>query len=163
VNDWKAEKTFSDKYLNEIKQILGLHLIGEPPVEEDQKRCTDLIVLTMAPVRILCRVRREKYIEKYGDEFTIRSKLASGEKTELAKIIEGWGDYMFYGFGNDAGKLVKWTLADVKVFRLAYMRSLAAKKPIGFERQNADATDSKFQVFNFSQFPKEFIVAKGTP
>jgi len=161
MNDWKAEKQFSDQYLNQIKQILGLHLISEPPTEEDQKRCTDLITMKMEPVRVLCRIRREKYLDKYGDEFTIRAECANGATTELTKIIEGWGDYMFYGFGNDNGQIVKWMLADVKVFRLAYMRSLYAKKPLGTKQTNKDMTDTKFIAFKINEFPDNFILAHG--
>ena len=40
-------KRWSDRFLPENKQILGLHLIGEPPVKEDAERNTDLIVPDM--------------------------------------------------------------------------------------------------------------------
>ena len=59
--NWENDKRWSDKFLPEIKMILGLHLIGEPPIEEDCERNTDLIVLKMEPVRIACRIRKYKY------------------------------------------------------------------------------------------------------
>jgi hypothetical protein len=101
VSRWQADKRWSDKFLRDIKRILGEHLIGEPPMEEDAERNTDLIVLRMDAVRIGCRVRKHKYRDSYQDEFTIRAGRPSGVKTELAKIIEGWGDYFFYGFSNE--------------------------------------------------------------
>ncbi len=122
---WEKDKRWSDIFLLEIKQILGSQLIGEPPVEEDQKRNTDLIVLKMDSVRIACRVRRFKYHNRYSDEITIRAGRPSGIKTELTKIIEGWGDYFFYGFADDSEeKLVAWRLCDLKVFRLWFNRTI---------------------------------------
>jgi hypothetical protein len=73
VTTFEINKKWSDAFLVEIKSILGMHLIGQAPTVEDVSRNTDLITLTMLPVRISCRVRRPGYFEKYGDEFTIRS------------------------------------------------------------------------------------------
>ena len=119
MTDWKADKRWSDRFLPEIKAILGTHLIGEPPVEEDAERNTDLMVLKMEAVRIGCRIRRHKYLVAFGNEFTIRAGRPSGAKTELAKIVEGWGDYFFYGFSNaEHHELAAWFLGDLRVFRL---------------------------------------------
>ncbi len=158
MNGWDEDKKWSDIFLDEIKQILGLHLIGEPNTEEDQLRNTDLIVLIMASVRIACRIRRQKYIEEYGNEFTVRCGRPSGYKTELTKIIEGWGDYFFYGFGcEETGKLIRWTLADLKVFRGAFMRLIyAGKNPK--EMKNKDDS-SNFMCFSWVDFPNNLIVA----
>lgn len=43
----------------EIKSVLGMRLIGEPPIEEDRERNTDLIVLKMEAVRVGCRIREQ--------------------------------------------------------------------------------------------------------
>lgn len=157
MQDWKADKSKSDIYLPEIKSILGLYLIGEPPLEEDQERNTDLMVLRMEAVRIGCRVRNISYLDKYGDEFTIRAGRPSGTKTELTKIIEGWGDYFFYGFGEGA-RLVKWGLGDLKIFRLWFSQQLYAGKIPGIKKNNTD-NSSHFLAFKWADLPKEFIVA----
>jgi len=160
MNGWNEDKGWSDAFLPEIKQILGVYLIGEPNAEEDQLKNTDLIVLTMKPVRIACRIRRQEYFERYQNEFTIRCTRPSENKTELSKIIEGWGEYFFYGFGNEeTRKLIKWTLADLKVFRLCFMRRLYG----GYkneEKSNKDGS-SNFMYFSWCDFPSEFIVASG--
>ena len=162
VSDWKFDKRWSDRFLPEIKSILGLHLIGEPPLAEDAERNTDLMVLKMEAVRIGCRVRRFKDAHLYGDEFTIRAGRPSGIKTELTKIIEGWGDYFFYGFCNqDETSFHVWTLADLKVFRRWYMAQLFANAPgksPGFKGKNVDGS-SFFYAFRFDALPSEFIVA----
>jgi len=152
---WQKDKMWSDKFIPEIKQILGTYLIGEPPMEEDQKRNTDLMVLKMEAVRIGCRIRTSSYMANYGDEFTIRSDRPSGEKTELAKIMEGWGDYFFYGFGKDNDSLLKWTLADLDVFRTWFN----SEKNTGIKKDNLDGSSS-FVAFKWLDLPADFIIGK---
>ena len=101
MSEWQKDKRWSDRFLPEIKRILGEHLISEPPIEEDAERNTDLMVLRLDAVRIGCRVRKYEYLKQYGDEFTIRAGRPTGAKTELTKIIEGWGNYFFYGFSDE--------------------------------------------------------------
>lgn len=154
---WEQDKKKSDVYLNEIKQILGLHLIGEPPVEEDQARNTDLIVLKMDAVRVACRVRNHSYCARYGGEFTIRASRPSGMKTELRKVIEGWGDYMFYGFG-DGLVLTQWHLLDLNVFRSVFCNMLyRGTAPV--QKENTDRS-STFIPFSITDFPSEFVISK---
>lgn len=168
--NWRDDKKWSDIFLPEIKRILGEYLIGEPPIEEDMERNTDLVVLKLETVRVGCRIRRAEYYDKYSDDFTIRYTRPNGTKTELTKIIEGWGDYFFYGFGRDTGELIAWRLAKLTEFRIWYMRELyrqliKAKKgksyiPIlpGDVMQNSD-NSSELIVFRWSDIPEEFIVA----
>ena len=144
----------------EIKKILGEHLISEPSAEEDAKHNTDLIVLRLEAVRIACRIRKHKYLKEYGDEFTIRSARQSGAKTELTKIIEGWGDYFFYGFSDEREEcLQQWILGDLKYFRLYINRELIKNKGImpGFQRQNQDGSSS-FYTFKYNEIP-EFVIS----
>lgn len=151
MSGWEEDKGKSDVYLDEIKQILGLHLIGEPPIEEDQERNTDLMVVKMEAVRIACRVRNHSYLSAYHHEFTIRSSRPSGTKTEFQKIFDGWGDYMFYGFGE--GKiLTHWNLFDLDVFRKH------VKEAVSEEVINNDQS-SGFLPFVISDFPEKLIIA----
>jgi len=159
---WTDDKRWSDKFLPEIKRILGEHLIGEPPQEEDAERNTDLIVLRMEAVRIGCRVRKHQYASRYGNEFTIREGRPSGVKTELTKIIEGWGDYFLYGFADEQeSSLCRWFLGDMKVFRLWFNRHIISGKGEipGSQKQNTDAASSWFRAFNLDDLPAEFVVA----
>lgn len=157
MSHWIIGKNWSDQFLPQIKGILGLHLIGEPPEKEDQEHNTDLMVLNMAAVRIGCRVRRTSYMESYRREFTIRSSWPSGAKTELAKIVEGWGDYFFYGFGDD-NALAAYTLLDLKGFRLVY-HDMIKTRNFNFKiKRNMGGADSSFHVFQWSDF-KDSIIA----
>lgn len=161
MSEWVDDKKTSDVYLNEIKQILGLHLISEPPIEEDQQRNTDLAILKLDSIRVACRVRTNGYLNKhnYKNEFTIRAGRSSGIETELTKVIQGWGDYMFYGFGDEEGeKLAHWHLFDLNIFRRDFVRNLyKGIKPK--EIKNKDGSSS-FVAFSINNFSEEFVVAR---
>lgn len=154
---WKNDKTWSDQFLPQIKRELGAFLLNEPPFDEDQERNTDLIVLKMDSVRIACRIRKYAFYlnQNYRNDFTIRSGRPSGAKTELAKIIEGWGDYLFYGFCNiEETELIAWRILSLNAFRLWFNRSIvqnAGKLP-GFTKSNHDGSSS-FMAFNAKQIP----------
>ena len=160
MTGWKQDKRWSDRFLPEIKRILGEHLISEPPTEEDAEHNTDLMVLRLDAIRIGCRIRRYKDFHKYSQEFTIRAWRPSGAKTELTKIIEGWGDYFFYGFSDEQEeKLVQWILCDLKAFRLYFNRYMATHEGNvpGMGKKNID-NSSSFLAFKYSEIP-ELIVA----
>jgi len=161
--DVRRDKDASDRYLPAIKGIVGQHLIGEAPYEEDAKRATDLIVLRLDAVRIACRVRSPGYVQRadYANEFTIRARRDNGAKTELAKVLEGWGDYFFYGHGDGAGGFAAWLLGDLRVFRLWFNRSMVRMGPGGMpgeSLQNGDGTS--FRSFKIGELPEGFVVAR---
>jgi hypothetical protein len=161
LSNWEEGKIWSDRFLPEIKMILGLHLIGAAPTEEDCERNTDLIVLKLEAVRIACRIRRNVYYEQYPNDITIRAGLPSGAKTELTKIIEGWGDYFFYGFSNEMESgLIAWKLCKLNAFRLWFNRHIAGHKGElpGKLQHNKDGS-STFLAFNPVAIPN-FIIAK---
>ncbi|MCL2306287.1 MAG: hypothetical protein FWC43_13160 [Planctomycetaceae bacterium] len=160
MSDWKDRKKWSDRFLPEIKRILGEHLIGEPPVEEDMLRNTDLTVLRLKEVRIACRVRTPEYYPRYANEFTIRSGYKDGVKTELPKIIEGWGDYFFYGFSDrEEKRLCHWILGNLNALRLYINKRLyAGEKPWCAEMTNTDEEKTKFVVFRYKDIP-DFLIA----
>ena len=158
MKPWEIDKRWSDRFLPEIKRHLGEHLIGEPPVEEDTERNTDLMVLKMDAVRISCRIRKHFYLEKYADEFTIRSGRPSNVETELTKIIRGWGDYFFYGFCNEnETHLAQWFIGDFKAFRIWHSRCLVSGIMPGNGLSNHD-NSSTFRSFKVKDIPG-FIVA----
>ena len=125
------------------------------------------MVLKMDPVRIGCRVRRPVSADGYecfklhSDEFTIRAGRPSGVKTELTKVIEGWGDYFFYAFADyDHKYLMKWSLCNLKVFRVWFNRQIIANKGKlpGDKIPNRDGS-SFFMAYVFSDLPDDFVIA----
>lgn len=162
ITPYQQDKRWSDRFLPEIKSILGQHLIGAASLEEDRKRNTDLIVLKMEAVRIACRVRKYEYYVRYPDEFTIRASRPSKQKTELTKIVEGWGRFFFYGFADEhEQRLYAWSLCDLNVFRIWFQRYLAAHggKTPGEFKSNHDGSSS-FGVFHLDDLPNEFVRAQ---
>lgn len=159
---WIEDKHFSDKFLPQIKYILSEHLLIVDS-QEDSLRNSDLVVYRMETVRIACRIRRYKYFAKYKHQFTIRKSRPSDAKSEIAKIIEGWGDFFFYGFSNEEEtNLVFWSLCDLTVFRLWFGRQLfsSPEKILPGEHQYNDDGSSDFVVFNFADLPQDFIISQ---
>ncbi len=121
------------------------------------------MVLRMDAIRIGCRVRKYCYFKEYPDEFTIRSSRPNGNKTELAKILEGWGQYLFYGFANEANAaLCAWRLIDLNFFRLWFSRSLTCLEKgcaPGIEKTNLDSS-SMFRAFRVPDMPSTIVFKK---
>lgn len=154
------DKRWSDRFIPEIRELIGKYLLQAAPVEEDMKANTDLIVLGMNSIRIACRIRRNKYLCLYRDQFTIRSGRPQGTKTELTKIIEGWGDFLFYGFCDEAEKyLKKWFLGDLKIFRVWFNRKLLMREYPWINQSNQDKS-SDFKSFSLLDMPEGFIIAQ---
>ena len=161
---WQDDKKWSDQFMPDIKAVLGQNLLGDASREEDTKRATDLVVLHMKDVRIAVRMRRRKYAENqhYVGQFTIRTKRKNAVKTELAKVIEGWGDYYFYGFeGRQDGRLGVWHLIDLKEFRLGFMRLLLKSEKGELPGERIDNADSSGRGFSYDLFSPELVVASG--
>ena len=165
MSEWQKDKRWSDRFLPEIKRILGEHLISEPPIEEDAERNTDLMVLRLDAVRIGCRVRKYEYLKQYGDEFTIRAGRPTGAKTELTKIIEGWGNYFFYGFSDEYEQnLAQWILGDLNALRIYINRQLYANggRFPGSMKYNVD-NSSNFIAFKQNAIPGFIVAQKDSP
>lgn len=147
----------------EIKRVLANYLIVEAPASEDKQRNTDLIVLRLDTVRVACRLRRYEYLTRYGDQFTVRTSRPNGTQTELAKMLSGWGDYLFYGFASADGiSLEAWLLGDLNTFRLWHHRELWAGRRPGEPRHNGDGS-SDFAAYRVEDLPPEFVVARKQP
>lgn len=154
----RADYEYSRQYVNHMKVIAAKNLIGEAPFEEDAKRATDLVVLNLGTKRVACRARREQYLGRYGDEFTIRCVRDNGVETELSKVQSGWGDYLIYGFGGEDGIMSAWFLGDLYVFRkwaVEYMSANNGEYP-GEMHDNRDGTH--FRAFRIDDLPEEFVL-----
>ncbi len=115
-------------------------------------------------MRVAARVRRPGYAQRYPHQFTIRSQVASGAQTELSKIVNGNGDWMFYGHSNAAQTgLDAWWLIDLNAFRAGLIRKGADGLQWG-NKSNADGT--RFTWFDVRSFPAEpplVVASSGQP
>jgi len=153
---WREGKVWSDKFIPQINAILGICLFTEPAVVEDQKHNTDLTMVA-DNIRVSCRVRKFADFDKYGGEFTIRYKLASGAPTEIDKIMDGWGTYGFYAFASEDEKSFhQWLIYDLDVFRKCYPDSATYRSKC----RNVDGRSS-LAAFWITDFPPEFKIGMG--
>jgi hypothetical protein len=147
---YKTNREYSNKFIPAIISTVGPYLVTEASFELDTKEATDLIVLKARDMRIAARIRRKEYMA-YKNEFTLRSKLDSGVETELSKIINGWGDWLFYGFGDESNaSLVYWNIIDLSAFRAALIRKDTLSLRHG-DKSNGDGTH--FKWFDVKSFP----------
>jgi len=117
---------------------------------QDTQQATDLIINTPT-CNIGCRVREYQAYTKYPDQFTIRSRVYKGGRTELDKILEGYGDYNFYAFENETGTdFIHWFIYSLDIFRQYH------KVCQGQEFRNPDG--SYFKAFKLTDFPASFLV-----
>ncbi len=164
---WTKDKAWSDIYIPEIKRILGPHVLKEASVEDDQQRNTDLIVLCASAIRIACRVRHSNVFDRWPLDITIRCSRPSGIKTELYKIIGGWGDLFFYGHASpvDKGLFRAWCLIDLEKWRNWFASSAWKLRKQPWERHQNKDESSEFAAFNVHHYGMEetLIASEGLP
>lgn len=157
MNCYIRNRNWSDKFLPEVQHIVGRHLLDAAPALNDMREATDLMMLNARDKRIAVRIRRHGVANIFPYQFTIRAKVASGAKTELAKIVEGNGDWMFYGHSNATGSgLELWWLIDLNVFRSALIRRDNTPIQCG-DKAAGDGTC--FKWFDIRSFPESLVVA----
>lgn len=154
--DWRQDKLATDPYLEHAAEIIGRHLVIQAPLELDRQENTDLMVLGRE-VRVAVRIRANSYEDRYGDEFTLRSSRPSGAKTELQKVLDGFGDYFLYGFRSryEPGRMSSWVLGDLEAFRRWYAEQEGQR---GTSIRNGDET--WFRAFRIDEMPDDFIVER---
>jgi len=120
---YDINRQWSDRFLPQIKHIVGAHLLEAAPDPLDMLQATDLLMLDARDMRIAARVRRPGYASRYPHQITIRSGVPSGAETELSKIVNGKGDWLFYGHSNaDQTAVESWYLIDLNAFRAGLIR-----------------------------------------
>lgn len=156
---YQSDREWSDQFIPTIRQIVGPHLLVPSPFEVDAREAADLIVLRARDMTIAARVRRSSYADKYPYEFTIRSKRDSGAKTEMAKLLEGWGDWMLYGHAAERGHLSRWWLIDLHQWRERLLRAGYAHswRKFAIEKSNGDGTH--FFAFDLRAFSPSILIA----
>jgi len=152
-------RNFSDQFIPHMKQIIGPHLIEPASFKLDTEQATDLVIFRARDLRIAARVRTPQYRKRYPYQFTIRS-VSHGNKTEMHKIKEGWGDLMFYGFASDdLTDVPLWYLINLDNFRadLWFLESSLKKG----HQPNGDGTE--FDWFDVRTLSPDVIRASSPP
>lgn len=150
MSDYTTDRQWSDRFIPAIKRIVGPLLLEPADFGRDASEATDLIVLTARDMRIAARIRRLGYADKFGCEFTIRAQRDSGAETELSKIVNGWGDWLFYGHAAETETSIeRWMVIDLHAFRAALIRRNKELKH--GDKSNGDGTF--FKWFDVRSFP----------
>jgi hypothetical protein len=151
---YETDRKWSDGFTPAIKKIVGAYLLEESSYEVDTQQAADLVVLNGRDKTIACRVRRCGYADKFGNDFTIRLKRDSGAKTEMEKIVDGFGDWLFYGHADTDGmNISRWMLINLPALRAAIIR----KKIKYLKKSNGDGTH--FLAFDIRDLPASCLIA----
>lgn len=161
---YATDRQWSDLKIPTIRQIVGPLLLEPAEFKVDAMQATDLIILHARDKRIAARVRRACYSERYQYEFTIRSARSSGAKTEITKLIEGFGDWMFYGHSDDDNGpgIGRWLVIDLNVFRANLIWHNKMSHLIYEQQRNRDNA-TQFIGFDIRSFIGEILVASSHP
>lgn len=115
---YRIDREWADSHLDQISAILkqnAAHLMDVQiaPDDVDRTSATDMI-LHLSGGDVAVRLRRPDCIHR---ELTIRSRRATGNRTELSKIQDGFGDWYLYGWCNEEDQIDEWILVDLDRFR----------------------------------------------
>lgn len=162
---YNRQRKWSDKFIPSIKGIVGPYLLQPSSAIIDMQQASDLVVMMAKDMMIAARIRKHGFFNEYPFDFTIRSKLDNGAKTELEKIISGWGDWMFYGHASaDETQVEQWMLINLHSFRMHLIMNNAQDSKISFKkRSNGDGTH--FIAYDIRSFLKNpsIIVSSSFP
>lgn len=149
----KKDWGWADRYLPQVKEIVGKHLLEVTPLAVDRAEAADLMVLKARNLSIGVRIRRGSFQASYANQFTVRLKRQSGQPTELEKLARGHCDLMFYGFATESETptLAAWNLIDMASFRYHLIMNPAAIR-CG-DRSTIDGT--LFRFYDLKSFPRE--------
>lgn len=153
MSSYTLNRHWSDKFLPQIGAIVGPHLVCTSSFEVDTQKATDLVMVSAKGLDLACRVRRPGYAEKYPFEFTVRARTRFGAKTEMPKLIDGCGDWMFYGHANSSEIISRWWLIDLSAWRSAMIRDKKIRQSARNIIPNKDG--SGFCSFDIRDFPDD--------
>jgi hypothetical protein len=158
---YSNDRAFSDRFVPQIRTIVGPYLLCPASLEQDRHEACDLTILRGRDMMIACRIRRPGY-DNFARQFTIRSEREEGAKTELQKIIEGFGDWLFYGHAaSDLSSIVRWMLIDLSSFRAHLILNLKTIRR--GDQRNPDGT--WFRWYEVDSFPADppLLIAEHVP
>jgi len=154
MSDFAHQYAWQEQYINEVVRLIAPYLITVGRPEVDKNEAGDLELAFPRNGTVSVRLRKPDKARFVGD-VTIRSRSANGGRTEISKIIDGFGDYFFYGHVSDEGRIWFWHLLNLNAVRAAFQRhgNKLLKRP---EVPNRDGT--RFLVFKpEADFPQAIM------
>lgn len=126
---YEENRAFADRFMPEIKCLLGTAFIQESSQILDEQWATDLV---MPYCRFAVRVRRNKWIKHFGDTFVLRAKAKGAHRSEYAKLLDlnkQHPTHLIYCWADntDIALQLAW-LIDLYSWRQAVLRRLVRPK-----------------------------------
>jgi hypothetical protein len=161
---FNRQKGWSDTFTPEIIEIVA-KINGTSPenvdvasFQEDVKRATDMFIFGVNGIRVGSRVRKAKYFEQYGGEFTIRYSTPAGTPTEYQKLMGGFPDAMIYAFSDEAEQNVAaWIYCDCNVLRQHFIDNPPEKGAILYNPHGGN----KFVAVGWRSIPNLVVASHG--
>ena len=162
-NRYNARRTGGDKYRDQVIALVAQkgYQVSDSTYHQDMHEASDLLLDGQG---CALRIRSEKALQRWPDEFTIRavrpgygacSRQACSRQadTEFQKIMDGHARYALYGFTDGHDRIVLLRLLDLDVFRDSIKGDW--KKYDRDMRIGADGVG--YLVFNIREFPKALV------
>lgn len=132
---WEREKQWADRYLPAIQDVVEDNVgkivqivVEASSPEDDRTRGVDYRVRAESG-DIACRIRRLTSTQSLRD-LTLRYRVPSGAKTEVAKIAEGFGRWYLYAWAYpDQIAFEDWMIVDLDILR-RHWDVVASRLPI---------------------------------
>ena len=142
-----------DRYRDQVIALVARQgfQVADSTREQDMKEASDLLLDGQG---CALRIRSEKALQRWPDEFTIRAwRPGRGSDTEFQKIMDGHARYALYGFTDSTDKIILLRLLDLNVFRAALLRDWRR-----YDRDMQTGTDGVgYLVFNVREFPSLLV------
>lgn len=146
---WRADFAWAQRLAPDIQAVIGrqlpsldLHQVNVASQFADLHEATDyqLVFISTTGVRIAARIRSYGFLQRFPGQITIRYSRPSGAITEAQKIMDGWGDFVLYGFASPGrDRLVAYFIGDLRVLR-AEARRRGGIELLGTHIENPDRT-----------------------
>jgi hypothetical protein len=164
MNNYESQRAWSDRFIDPIRRLVGQHLLVVTPNMVDMQQAADLMVFTARSLTIAARVRRHEFLARYPTQFTVRSDVPFGYRTEHEKLLDGWGDWMFYGFADPTETAIAaWMLLDLNAWRAAVCRHGYGKISLecGYKKNHDGTSFRWYDVRSFPRNPRLIIAHDG--
>ncbi|MGC9217067.1 hypothetical protein [Acidithiobacillus sp.] len=143
-----------DRYRDQVMSMVTQKgfTAADSTYQQDMHEASDLLLDGQG---CALRIRAEKALDRWPDEFTIRAVRPGCTDTEFQKIMDGHARYALYGFADSTDKIVLLRLLDLNVFRTCILG-----KPQQYDRDMRWGTDGVgYLVFNIREFPETLVSA----
>ena len=157
--DIAKRRVGGDKYRDQVIALVSRrgYRVSDSTRDQDMKEASDLILNGKG---CALRIRSEKAMQRWPDEFTIRATRPNRYQvgrntsdTEFQKIMVGHARYAVYGFADHNDRIVLMRLLDLNVFRTSIMENHER-----YDRSLMYSDDGVgYFVFNVREFPATLI------